>query len=72
MGQLAPALVIFAAVRILLVNGSIQDSGDEPTENARTSFGREIQEEVRLLCNELEEERYNQNRTLFKLKALPV
>ena len=68
MGQIAPALLIFAFVRVLLVNGSIQDRGDEPTENART----EIREEVRGLCNELEEERFSQNRTLFKLKALPV
>ena len=59
MGQIT-AWVIFV-VGVLLANVSIKASGDEPTG-----------EEVRLLCHELDDEKYSQNKTLFKLRALPV
>ena len=72
MGQLTPVHVIIAIIGVLLANGSTQDDrGDEPTGNARASFKEEIQEEVGLLCGELEE-KYSQNMTRFKLNALPV
>ena len=58
---------VILAIGVLLVNGSIQEQADEPKGNEN-----DIQEEVRLLCNELEEEKYSKNKTLFKLKVLPV
>ena len=71
MGQITPAHVILA-LAVLLVNGSIQDKGYEPTENLKESFVKKIPEEVDLLCEELEEEKYSLNKTLFKLRVLPV
>ena len=49
------------------MNGSIQEQADEPKGNEN-----DIQEEVRLLCDDLEEEKYSKNKTRFKLKVLPV
>ena len=68
MVQITPVHVSVAIIGLLLANGSTQDDrGDETT-----SFEVEIQEEVGLLCQKLEEEKYSQNMIRFKLNALPV
>ena len=73
MGRLTPVHVVIVVIGVLLVKGSTQeDSGDNPTGNTKASFKGDVQEEVGLLCDELEEEKYSRNMTLFKLKLLPV
>ena len=69
MGQITHLILV---VRVLLVSGSTLDRGSEPTGKAKTTFGRDVDEEVGLLCDELEEQKYSLNKTLFKLKVLPV
>ena len=69
MGQITHLILV---VGVLLVNGFTLDRGDEPTGKAKSSSRRDLEEEVGLLCDELEEEKYSQNKTLFKLKVLPV
>ena len=68
MGQLTPVHLAVAVIGVLLVQESNQEDrgGDEQTGNTKTS----LEGDLRLLCDELEEEKYSQNRTLFKLKAL--
>ena len=57
----------------VLLNGSTQeDVGDDSTGNTKESFKGDLQEEVGLLCDHLEEEKYSRNITLFKLMLLPV
>ena len=67
MGQLTLVCVAIAVVGVLLVNGSTQeDRGDDQTANTKAS----LEGDLRLLCDELEQDKYSLNRTLFKLKAL--
>ena len=68
MGQITPVHVIIAIIGVLLVNGSTQEDRGDGT----ASTEGEIEEEVGLLCDELEEEKYSQNMTRFKLNVLPV
>ena len=44
----------------VLLNGSTQeDVGDDSTGNTKESFKGDLQEEVGLLCDHLEEEKYS-------------
>ena len=73
MDRLTPVHVAIVIIGVFFMQGSTQeDSGDDPTGNTRASFKGDVQEEVGLLCDELEEEKYSRNMTLFKLKLLPV
>ena len=74
MGRPIPVHAVIVIIGVfLVVDGSTQeDVGDDPTGNTKASFEGDVQEEVGLLCDELGEEKYSRNMTLFKLKLLPV
>ena len=66
-------MVIVIIGVLLVVDGSTQeDVGDDSTGNTKESFKGDLQEEVGLLCDHLEEEKYSRNITLFQLMLLPV
>ena len=69
MGEMT-LIQIILGIGMLLVNGPVISDGWMESENA-TSKGL-VKEEVRVLCEKLEEDEYDQNRTLWKLKMIPV
>ena len=58
-------------VRVLLIFGLITVSIPY-SENLNVTSNKLVEEEVRLLCEELEDESYNQGRSFWKLWLLPV
>ena len=69
MGQMT-LIKIIMSIGVLLVNGPVIGDGWMGTENP--TFKGLVDEEVRELCEKLEEEKYDQNRTLWKLKMIPT
>ena len=62
-------------IKFFLIFGSILVDGStsgEAIEDVLVSSESWVQEEVRLLCEELEGEKYDQNRTLWKTLMLPA
>ena len=62
-------------IEVFLIFGAIlvdSSTSTEPIEGVLVSSESWVQEEVRLLCEELEGEKYNQNRTLWKILMLPA
>ena len=66
MGEMT-LIQIILGIGMLLVNGPVISDGWMESENA-TSKGL-AKEEVRVLCEKLEEDEYDQNRTLWKFKV---
>ena len=62
------------SIGVLNVNGSIisSDVWSQTTENVNTISKDQVEKELNLLCEKLDEKKYDQNRTLWKLKMIPV
>ena len=71
MGQMTP-VQMFLSIGMLIVNGSfISNEGNQTTESLKVTSKGQVEKELSLLCEELEEKKYDQNRTLWKLKMIP-
>ena len=61
------------SIGVLIVNGSsISDGWNQTTESVNTISKDQVEKELNLLCEKLEEKKYDQNRTLWKLRMMPV
>ena len=61
------------SIGVLIVNGSIiSDGWNQTTESVNTISKDQVEKELNLLCEKLDEKKYDQNRTLWKLKMIPV
>ena len=74
MGQMTPVQMIMS-IGVFIVNGSIISGNgwnNQTTESVITNSKDQVEKELNLLCEKLEEKKYDQNRTLWKLRMLPV
>ena len=53
-------------IRMLFAFGSTSDRGNQTTENVEAFSKEWVEQEVNLLCEKLGEEKYGQNRTMWK------
>ena len=67
MGETISAHVLLI-IGVIFVNATICDRWNQTTGNLRAK----VEKDMNLLCEKLEEEQFDQNKTLFKLKLLPV
>ena len=63
--KMNPVLLILT-IRVLFAFGSTSDRGNQTTENVEAFSKEWVEQEVNLLCEKLGEEKYDQNRTMWK------